>query len=543
MRRAIKEVRRRSSGQRIARVLIFLLVLSVLILWLVPWQQTIIGGGQVAVFNPADRPQTIEAQIPGRIVKWNVSEGQLVKEGDLIAEIEDIDQKFLDPEIEKRMSGQQDALTQSQTSEASRIARITSQVGEVQSSKVQQLKNANERILQAQNRLKAAKASQAQSEQNLKAFIKVAKASAEQRKLQAQDIVRQNDQLLITARQQLEVEKKNFERVSYLASKGLESQRNFELAEASQVAAQARVKQLEETVAAAKRTVELGTLGQDQAEIDIARQREAVNQAREGVLAADRDVSIAKNDLVRIENDASATIASLEASLQSAESTLAKAGSDLQKIMLDSANVTGRRNQAQIKSPASGRLINIARFGAGSMVKAGDVLATIAPETKDRIVEMLVTDNDVRFISVGRPVRLQFAGYPAVQFSGAPGVSVGTYGGSVQFIDPVDDGSSRFRVLVKEARYVLPGGKKDQPWPPANNLRPGAEAIGWIMLDTVPLGFELWRQFNNFPPRVPKGDPLLGRLNKKESTDQKVKAEKEDQADYLSPTIKVKAKR
>jgi membrane fusion protein, adhesin transport system len=543
MRGAVKEVRRRSSGQRIARVIVFLLVLTALVLWLVPWQQTIIGGGQVAVFNPAERPQTIEAQIPGRIVKWNVSEGQLVKEGDVIAEIEDIDQKFLDPQIEQRMSGQQDALTQSQASESARIARITSQVGEVQSSKVQQLKNADERIRQAQNRLKAAKASQAQSEQNLKAFIKVAKASAEQRKLQAQDIVRQNDQLLITARQQLEVEKKNFQRVSYLSSKGLESVRNFELAEASQVAAQARVKQLEETVAAAKRTVELGTLGQDQAEIDIARQREAVTQAKEGVLAADRDVSIAKNDLVRIENDASATIASLEASLQSAESTRAKASSDLEKIKLESANVTGRRNQAQIKSPASGRLINIARFGAGSMVKAGDILATIAPETKDRIVEMLVTDNDVRFISVGRPVRLQFAGYPAVQFSGAPGVSVGTYGGRVQFIDPVDDGSSRFRVLVKEARFVLPGGKKDQPWPPANNLRPGAEAIGWIMLDTVPLGFELWRQFNNFPPRIPKGDPLLGSANKKESTDQKVKVDKEDKADYLSPTIKVKAKR
>ena len=543
MRRAIKEVGRRSSGQRIARVILFLLGLSILVLWLVPWQQTIIGGGQVAVFNPADRPQTIEAQIPGRIVKWNVQEGQLVDEGDLIAEIEDIDQKFLDPEIEKRMSGQQDALTQSQVSETGRIARITSQIGAVQSSKVQQLKNANERIRQSQNRLKAAKAAQAQSEQNLKAFIKVAKASAEQRKLQAQDIVRQNEQLLITARQQFDVEKKNFERVSYLASKGLESQRNFELAEASQVAAQARVKQLEETVAAAKRTVELGNLGQDQAEIDIARQREAVTQSKEGVLAADRDVSIAKNDLVRIENDASATIASLEASLQSAESTRAKANSDLEKIKLESANVTGRRKQTQIKAPASGRLINIARFGAGSMVKAGDVLATIAPETKDRIVEMLVTDNDVRFIGVGRPVRLQFAGYPAVQFSGAPGVSVGTYGGTVQFIDPVDDGSSRFRVLVKEARHILPGGKQDQPWPPANNLRPGAEAIGWIMLDTVPLGFELWRQFNNFPPRTPKGDPLLGKATKKQSTDRKQKVDKEDKADYLSPTIKVKAKR
>ena len=543
MRRALKEVGRSSSGKRIARVILFLLVLSVLILWLVPWQQTIIGGGQVAVYNPANRPQTIEAQIPGRIVKWNVSEGQLVSEGEVLAEIEDIDQKFLDPEIEQRMKGQQDALTQSQESESSRISRITSQIAEVQSSKVQQLKNANERIRQAQNRLKAARASQGQAEQNLKAFIKVAKASAEQRKLQAQDIVRQNEQLLITARQQLTVEKKNFERVSYLAGKGLESRRNFELAEASQVAAEARVKQLEETVAAAKRTVELGTLGQDQAEIDIARQREAVTQAKEGVLAADRDVSIARNDLVRIENDASATIASLEASLQSAESTRAKANSDLEKIKLESANVTGRRGQAQIKAPTAGRLINIARFGAGSTVKAGDVLATIAPETKDRIVEMLVTDNDVRFIGIGRPVRLQFAGYPAVQFSGAPGVSVGTYGGTVQFIDPVDDGSSRYRVLVKEARHVLPGGKKDAAWPPASNLRPGAEVVGWIMLDTVPLGYELWRQFNNFPPRVPKGDPLLGKSGKKESTDQKVKAEKEDKADYLSPTIKVKAKR
>lgn len=542
-RSSLKAVSRTSSGKRIARVILCLLVLAVLTLWLVPWQQTIIGSGQVAVFNPSNRPQTIEALIPGRIVKWNVTEGQKVEEGEVIAEIEDIDQKFLDPDIEQRMSGQRDALTQSQESEGARITRLTSQVEQVRSSKVQQLKNANERIRQAQNRLKAAKASQAQAEQNLKAFVRVAKASAEQRKLQAEDIVRQNEQLLITANQQLDVDKKNFERVSYLSEKGLESRRNFELAEASLVAAKARVKQLEETVAAAKRTVALGTLGQDQAEIDIARQREAVNQAKEGVLAADRDVSIAKNDLVRIENDASATIASLEASLQSAESTRAKATSDLEKIKLESANITGRRRQAKIIAPASGRLINIAKFGAGSTVKAGDVLATISPETTDRIVEMLVTDNDVRFIEVGRPVRLQFAGYPAVQFSGAPGASIGTYGGTVQFIDPVDDGSSRFRVLVKETRHRLPGGKLDGPWPPAQNLRPGAEAVGWIMLDTVPLGYELWRQFNNFPPRIPKPDPLLGKPGKKQAGDKSEKTEKEDKADYLSPTIKVKAKR
>jgi len=32
------------------------------------------------------------------------------------------------------------------------------------------------------------------------------------------------------------------------------------------------------------------------------------------------------------------------------------------------------------------------------------------------------------------------------------------------------------------------------------DIRLGANARGWILLDTVSLGFELWRLLNNFPP-------------------------------------------
>jgi hypothetical protein len=28
-------------------------------------------------------------------------------------------------------------------------------------------------------------------------------------------------------------------------------------------------------------------------------------------------------------------------------------------------------------------------------------------------------------------------------------------------------------------------------------------ALGWIQLGTVRLGYELWRQFNGFPPALP----------------------------------------
>ena len=542
--KALERLAQRRVGSRIAKVVFGMLVLTTLVLIFVPWQQTIVGSGEVTVFDPNSRPQTIEAQIPGRITKWLVQEGQTVEQGQLLAEIEDIDSKFLDPKIIERFDNQAKQLSNSQGAELSRSERISQQINEIRGSRDQQLKNARQRVQQAKNRVNAATASLNQAKKNLDAFIRVAKASAEQRKLQAQDIVRQNEQALLAAKQQLEIERINFDRVKYLFKEGLESKRNYELAESSKVSAETRVAGLQDAINAAKRVVELGTLGESQAEIDIARQRDVVNQALETLLASDRDVSIAENDISRIDNETNGLIASLEAQQQSAQSTVAKASSDIEKINVELANVTARRNQTRIVSPVSGKVVRVTKFGTGSTVKAGDILLTISPETTDRAVEIMVSDNDVSFVQLGRPVRLQFAGYPAVQFSGFPGISVGTFGGVVAFIDPMDDGSSRFRVIIKEENQTLPTGKKDKGWPRSANLRPGAEAVGWIMLDTVPLGYELWRQFNGFPPRATNNkDPRLGKLEKKSSTDNEVKPDKANKLDYLSPSIKIKSKR
>ena len=542
--KALERLAQRRVGSRIAKVVFGMLVLTALVLIFVPWQQTIVGSGEVTVFDPNSRPQTIEAQIPGRITKWLVQEGQTVEQGQLLAEIEDIDSKFLDPKIIERFDSQAKQLSNSQGAELSRSERISQQINEIRGSRDQQLKNARQRVQQAKNRVNAATASLNQAKKNLDAFIRVAKASAEQRKLQAQDIVRQNEQALLAARQQLEIERINFDRVKYLFKEGLESKRNYELAENSKVSAETRVAGLQDAINAAKRVVELGTLGESQAEIDIARQRDVVNQALETLLASDRDVSIAENDISRIDNETNGLIASLEAQQQSAQSTVAKASSDIEKINVELANVTARRNQTKIVSPVSGKVVRVTKFGTGSTVKAGDILLTIAPETTDRAVEIMVSDNDVSFVQLGRPVRLQFAGYPAVQFSGFPGISVGTFGGVVAFIDPMDDGSSRFRVIIKEENQTLPTGKKDKGWPRSANLRPGAEAVGWIMLDTVPLGYELWRQFNGFPPRSTNNkDPRLGKIEKRSSTDNEVKPDKANKLDYLSPSIKIKSKR
>ncbi|MDE5005162.1 efflux RND transporter periplasmic adaptor subunit, partial [Francisella tularensis subsp. holarctica] len=72
----------------------------------------------------------------------------------------------------------------------------------------------------------------------------------------------------------------------------------------------------------------------------------------------------------------------------------------------------------------------------GVIVKDTDVLATIVPDSKSRIVELWVNSMDVPLVKIGDKVMLQFEGWPAVQFSGWPQVSLGTFEGEVIFISP-----------------------------------------------------------------------------------------------------------
>jgi adhesin transport system membrane fusion protein len=135
-------------------------------------------------------------------------------------------------------------------------------------------------------------------------------------------------------------------------------------------------------------------------------------------------------------------------------------------------------------------------------VKPGDPLVVLVPDTDARAAELWVDGNDAPLLAEGRPVRLQFEGWPAVQFTGWPSVAVGTFGGRVALIDSTDNGQGKFRVLV------VPDG--EQPWPSGRYLRQGVRANGWVLLNRVRLGYELWRLFNGFPPTVAPAEPRAG---------------------------------
>jgi hypothetical protein len=47
-------------------------------------------------------------------------------------------------------------------------------------------------------------------------------------------------------------------------------------------------------------------------------------------------------------------------------------------------------------------------------------------------------------------------------------------------------------------------------WPSARFLRQGISAKGWILLENVNIGYEIWRVLNGFPARIPELQSFAG---------------------------------
>jgi multidrug efflux pump subunit AcrA (membrane-fusion protein) len=168
---------------------------------------------------------------------------------------------------------------------------------------------------------------------------------------------------------------------------------------------------------------------------------------------------------------------------------------------LNRADVNISRQSVQIvRAPRDGFIQSLNAGDAATYINAGDVLATFVPEGAERVIEIFIDGRDVALVKPGDHTRVQFEGWPAVQFSGWPSVAVGTFGGQVIAVDQSAQVDGRFRVLIAEEK--LDG----YSWPEERYVRFGAAVQAWVLLETVPVGFEIWRQLNNFPPQLPAPD-------------------------------------
>lgn len=389
----LRTLRTHTGTRWLAKLLLSLLVLFIILLFL-PWQQNIRGIGQVTALNPSNRPQTVETVIAGRIQRWFVREGDLVKKGDTIASITEVKEKYFDPELlsrlRKQISAKESSLN-SKTKKAEALERQISALKEAMQLKVQQSK---------------------------------AKLDAEKVKFQ-------------NAENQFQRNKKLYEAGNIPLTKFQDVEYKFQGSQAEYLTA--------------------------------------------------------KLELDRTEAEYMDKISKAESDLSNTRAEAFDTEVDILKSRNELSNTEIRSGQYQILAPQDGYIVKTVKAGIGETIKEGDAICTIMPEVSDMAVEMYVKAMDMPLISKGRKVRIQFDGWPALQFSGWPSVSVGTFGGEVKVIDYVSSTPGEFRILV------VPDSK-DERWPA--QLRVGSGTKGWVMLDSVPVWYELWRQLNGFPPSL-----------------------------------------
>jgi len=168
---------------------------------------------------------------------------------------------------------------------------------------------------------------------------------------------------------------------------------------------------------------------------------------------------------------------------------------------LNRADVNISRQSVQImRAPRDGFIQSLNAGDAATFIRAGDVLATFVPDNAERVVEIFIDGRDVALVKKGDKTRIMFDGWPAVQFSGWPSIAVGTFGGRVVAVDHSAQINGRFRVLIAEDK------SEANSWPEERYVRFGAAVQAWVLLETVPVGYEIWRQLNSFPPELPAGE-------------------------------------
>jgi membrane fusion protein, adhesin transport system len=406
----------------------FLIIGAVLLGTLfLPWQQNIDGKGDVSALTPKDRPQNIQNIISGRIEKWLVREGDLVKKGDTLLVISEMKDDYFDPRYPQRLQEQLVAKGDAIKSYRLKIQSLDNQIVALRENNKFSLQKARNKVRQGYS-----------------------KVTADSTDVLAEQV-------------QVNVAKIRLDR-------GEEQLNNGGLVSLSEV--ESRRLKYQEVRA---------KLVSNQNKLAISRQ-ELIN---------------ARIELSSIDAEYAEKIAKAQSDRSSAFSSLAAGEYELSQLQNKITNVDIRRGQYFVKSPQEGYIVKALKMGIGETIKEGESIATLQPSAPEMAVEMYVRAMDVPLIEPGREVRIQFEGWPSLVFSGWPSATVGTFGGIVKVIDRIDNGKGEYRLLITPKI-----AKGEQVWP--KQLRMGSGAIGWVMLEDVPVWYEIWRQLNAFPPTLKK---------------------------------------
>ena len=150
--RSIKSIYRYEKNSKIGYWLLGVFVFLLIVLFL-PWTQNISSNGHVTTLYQDQRPQQINTVIPGKIVKWYIKEGDVVKKGDTLVELADIKDDYLDTNLVARTKDQLVSKEQKLLFYSEKINAIESQINAIEKNRDLKVSSYENKIEQYRRKL------------------------------------------------------------------------------------------------------------------------------------------------------------------------------------------------------------------------------------------------------------------------------------------------------------------------------------------------------------------------------------------------------
>ena len=129
------------------------LFLFFLILLFLPWTQNISSSGHVTTLYQDQRPQQINTVIPGKIIKWYIKEGDIIKKGDTIVQLADTKDDYLDSNLVERTKDQLVSKEQKLLFYGEKINAIESQINAIEKNRELKINSYENKIEQYKRKL------------------------------------------------------------------------------------------------------------------------------------------------------------------------------------------------------------------------------------------------------------------------------------------------------------------------------------------------------------------------------------------------------
>ncbi len=111
------------------------ILIGLLIILFLPWTQNIRAKGNVTTLYQEGRPQELNTIIAGRVMKWNVKEGDFVKKGDTILQLGEVKPEYFDPKLLERTQQQINAKQMAIDAYEQKANTANTQIGALESAR------------------------------------------------------------------------------------------------------------------------------------------------------------------------------------------------------------------------------------------------------------------------------------------------------------------------------------------------------------------------------------------------------------------------